>query len=85
MTVPNTGCIATGKLATGYDIVVTGGNAGQAADGVDTFLVEVTNRKSADSIKTYVKKNMSQDDLTMFIENQYRRGNRKPRQHNYRR
>lgn len=77
MTVPNTGCIASGKLPTGYDMVVTGGNTGQAADGVETFLVEVTNRISDSETKTFVKKNMTRDELALFIENQLRRSRRK--------
>ena len=72
MPVPNTGCIATGKLVSGYDITVTGGNTGQAADGLNTFLVEVVDDASKDTPRVFTKKNMTRDDLTMLIEHHYR-------------
>lgn len=86
MPVPNVGCIATGKLTSGYDITVTGGNHGQAADGVESFLVEVIDAKSKSrdgevTSRILVKKNMSRDDLTFYIEHHRRR---KPRRHHRR-
>lgn len=72
MTVPNVGCIATGKLATGCDITVTGGNVGQAADGIDNFLVEVY---SPDKDQIVTKKNMCRDELSLLIEHHYRSRN----------
>lgn len=75
MPVPNVGCIATGKLNSGYDLTVTGGNHGQAADGVESFLVEV-NDNSREQPRTLVKKNMTRDDLTFYIEHHRRRRSR---------
>lgn len=69
MIVPNVGCIATGTLATGCDLTVTGGNVGQAADGIDTFLVEVY---SQDKQQTVTKKNMARDELSLLIEHHNR-------------
>lgn len=76
MTVPNTGCVATGKLASGCDITVTGGNTGQAADGVENFLVEVIDSRH-DKIVT--KKNMHRDELSLLIEHHYKNRNRRRR------
>ena len=45
MTVPNTGCIAEGVLSSGFNIVITGGNTGQQADGYRTFLVEISDQR----------------------------------------
>ena len=75
MPVPNVGCIATGNLPSGYNMTVTGGNHGQAADGVDNFLVEVTDNRN-ETPRVLVKKNMTRDDLTFYIEHHTRR---KPR------
>lgn len=80
MQVPNTGCIATGKLSSGLDITVTGGNTGQAADGHETFLVEVVDSRSKEP-KTITKKNMSRDDLTFLIEHHHKNRFRKPRRY----
>lgn len=74
MTVPNTGCIATGKLPSGLDITVTGGNTGQQADGIENFLVEVVDTKT-DNIVT--KKNMHRDELSLLIEHHYKNRHRK--------
>ena len=79
MQVPNTGCIATGKLSSGYDITITGGNTGRAADGHETFLVEVVDDSTKESPRIITKKNMSKDELTMLIEHHYR--NRYQRRH----
>lgn len=81
MPVPNTGCIATGKLVSGYDITVTGGNTGQAADGFTNFLVEVVDDVRKDSPRVFTKKNMSRDDLAMLIEHHYK--NRYKRRKHY--
>ena len=85
MQVPNTGCIATGKLPSGFDITVTGGNTGQAADGYETFLVEIVDDASKDEPRIFTKKNMSRDDLAMLIEHHYKNRFRKkrPRRNNY--
>lgn len=77
MSVPNVGCIATGKLASGLDITVTGGNHGQAANGVDTFLVEVVDDKSKESPRVFTKKNMCREELSLYIEHHYRSRNRR--------
>ena len=76
MTVPNTGCVATGVLASGCDITVTGGNTGQAADGIENFLVEVIDAKHD---KVVTKKNMHRDELSLLIEHHYKNRNRKRR------
>ena len=79
MTVPNTGCIAEGVLASGFNITVTGGNTGQQADGYQTFLVEVcdTRGKYKESPKIITKRNMDLDSLRMTIEHHYRNRSRK--------
>jgi hypothetical protein len=76
MTMPNTGCVATGTLASGCNITVTGGNTGQAADGVENFLVEVVDTKQD---KVITKKNMHRDELSLLIEHHYKNRNRKRR------
>ena len=75
MTVPNTGCIAQGTLSSGYELTVTGGNTGQAADGVDTFLVEVLGTKT-EPPRVVVKKNMELGDLALLIEHHRRNASR---------
>jgi hypothetical protein len=82
MPVPNTGCIATGKLTSGFDITVTGGNTGQAADGHETFLVEIVDDASKDDPRIITKKNMSRDDLALLIEHHYKNRFRKRRPRN---
>ena len=84
MTVPNTGCIAEGVLAGGFNIVVTGGNTGQQADGYQTFLVEISDRrgKFKDSPKIITKRNMDIDGLRITIEHHYR--NQSRRRYTYR-
>lgn len=83
MPVPNTGCIATGKLSSGYDLTVTGGNTGQAADGHTTFLVEIVDDATKETPRVYTKKNMTRDDLAMLIEHHYKNRNRKRRNSRY--
>ena len=83
MPVPNTGCIATGKLSSGYDLTVTGGNTGQAADGHTTFLVEIVDDATKETPRVYTKKNMTRDDLAMLIEHHYKNRNRKRRNNRY--
>lgn len=78
MPVPSIGCIATGQLESGYDMTITGGNHGQAADGVDTFLVEVADTRG-ETPRVLVKKNMSRDDLAFYIEHHSRRKPRRNR------
>jgi len=84
MQVPNTGCIATGVLSSGFDIVVTGGNTGQAADGVDTYLVEITDKSNRESPRVVTKKNVSTDDLRGIIEHHYKSRFRRKRRYNKR-
>ena len=67
MTVPNTGCIATGRLARGCTLTVTGGNMNQQADGLNTFLVEVVDHRGKEP-RVVTKRNMSNDDLAFLIE-----------------
>ena len=76
MTVPSTGCIATGRLPTGHDITVTGGNTNQQADGHSTFLVEVIKRD-----KVIIKRNVSRDELAFIIEHYRRAVSRKKTGH----
>ena len=83
MPVPNTGCIATGKLSSGYDLTVTGGNTGQAADGHTTFLVEIVDDATKETPRVFTKKNMTRDDLAMLIEHHYKNRNRKRRNSRY--
>ena len=85
MPVPNTGCIATGKLVSGFDITVTGGNVGQAADGHETFLVEIVDDASKEDPRIITKKNMTRDELAMLIEHHYKNRfrKRKPRKNYY--
>jgi len=80
MPVPNTGCIATGRLVSGYSITVTGGNIGQAADGVNNYLVEVIDTYNKPEPRIVTKKNMEQEELCLLIEHHY-----KNRFRNYRR
>jgi len=67
MTAPNTGCIAVGKLTSGFDITVTGGNVGQHADGVESFLVEVVDNKYEEP-RIVTKRNMNNEELSLLIE-----------------
>lgn len=78
MTQPSVGCIATGVLESGLNITVTGGNHGQQADGVDTYLVEVsdTRGKHKEEPKIVTKRNMVTDDLRSLIEHHFRNRNR---------
>ena len=78
MSQPNVGCIATGKLASGYNITVTGGNHGQKADGVDTYLVEVSEPtgKGDQPPRVVTKRNVDTDGLRSIIEQHYRNRNR---------
>lgn len=85
MQVPNTGCIATGRLSSGFNITVTGGNTGQAADGVETFLVEITDNSNKESPRVITKKNVSTDDLRAIIEHHFKNRFRKKRNYNKRR
>ena len=78
MTAPNIGCIATGKLCSGLDITVTGGNAGQHADGVEMFLVEVSdNRDPKSEPRVVTKRNMNSDEISLLIEHHYKNRFRK--------
>ena len=72
MPVPNTGCIATGTLVSGYDITVTGGNVGQAADGVNNYLVEVVDPRAKPAPRVVTKKNMEPEELSLLIEHHYK-------------
>ena len=83
MTAPNTGCIATGKLVSGYDLTVTGGNVGQHADGIEEFLVEVSETNKQGDVKVVTKRNMNQDEVGLLIEHHHR--NRFKRRHHGRR
>ena len=87
MTAPNIGCIANGKLTSGFDITVTGGNVGQHADGIDTFLVEVSDSRGEfkDNPKITTKRNMNSDELSLLIEHHYRNRFRKSRRNESRR
>ena len=87
MVVPNVGCIAQGKLSSGYDITVTGGNTGQRADGIENFLVEIvdTTRKSEEGdAKIITKRNMHRDDISLLLEHHHKNRNRKRRSYNKR-
>lgn len=77
MTVPNTGCIATGTLSSGYQITVTGGNTGQVADGVNNYLVEVVDPKNKPEPLIVTKKNMEREELSLLIEHHYRNRHKK--------
>lgn len=77
MTAPNTGCIATGKLVSGYNITVTGGNIGQHANGIDEFLVEVSETNKQGELRIYTKRNMNKDEIALLIEHHYRNRNKK--------
>jgi len=80
MVVPNIGCIAQGKLSSGYDIIVTGGNTGQRADGIENFLVEITDstKKNEEGLpKVITKRNMHRDDISLLLEHHYRNRNRR--------
>ena len=85
MTQPSVGCIATGVLSSGLNITVTGGNHGQQADGVNNYLVEVsdTRGKFKEEPKIVTKRNLSQDDLRALIEHHYRNRNRPRRQYGW--
>lgn len=74
MTTPNIGCIASGKLSSGFDITVTGGNTGQHADGVENFLVEVRDSrgKFKEEPKITTKRNMNVEELSLLIAHHYR-------------
>ena len=78
MSQPNVGCIATGTLASGYNLTVTGGNHGQKADGAETYLVEVTEpTKTPDAEPRVVtKRNVDLYGLRSIIEQHYRNRNR---------
>ena len=82
MTSPNTGCIATGKLPSGYDLTITGGNLGQYADGSELYLVEVsqTNPKT-DETNVFTKRNMTREELSILIEHHVK--NRFKKRNNY--
>jgi hypothetical protein len=81
MTAPNIGCIATGKLCSGLDITVTGGNMGQHADGIEMFLVEVSDKRDEKNEPRIVtKRNMNSDEISLLIEHHFR--NRFRRQRN---
>ncbi len=84
MTAPNTGCIATGRLCSGYNITVTGGNIGQAATGLYDYLVEVTDTRG-DEPRIVTKKNMELEELSLLIEHHYRNRNRKRKPSGHRR
>jgi hypothetical protein len=79
MVVPNTGCIAQGKLVSGYNITVTGGNTGQQADGVENFLVEITDSSGRNSEipKVITKRNMHRDEVSLLLEHHYKNRNRR--------
>jgi hypothetical protein len=81
MTAPNIGTIAQGVLSSGYNITVTGGNNGQHADGIETFLVEVcdTRGRHAEEPKIVTKRNMHREELSILIEHHYKNRNRRPR------
>lgn len=79
MTVPNTGCVATGTLPSGLSITVTGGNKGQQADGVENFLVEVVDPKTEHIV---TKKNMHREELSLLIEHHHKNRFRKWRSRN---
>ena len=83
MTAPNTGCIAQAVLCSGFNITVTGGNTGQHADGVETFLVEVSDHRGQykDEPKIVTKRNMNSDEISLLIEHHYRNRFRKTRSH----
>ncbi len=82
MTAPNTGCIATGKLVSGYDLIVTGGNVGQHADGVEEFLIEVSETNKQGDVRVITKRNMNQDEVCLLIEHHNK--NRFKRRHHQR-
>ncbi len=86
MVVPNTGCIAQGTLSSGYNITVTGGNTGQQADGVENFLIEITDTsgRNAETPKIITKRNMHRDEVSLLIEHHYKNRNRR-RVHNHNR
>lgn len=79
MTVPNTGCVATGTLPSGLNITVTGGNKGQQADGVENFLVEVVDPRTEHIV---TKKNMHREELSLLIEHHYKNRFRRWRSRN---
>jgi hypothetical protein len=81
MTAPNTGCIANGVMSSGFNITVTGGNTGQHADGVETFLVEVRDHRGQhkEDPKIVTKRNMNSDEISLLIEHHHRNRFRKPR------
>lgn len=83
MTQPSVGCIATGVLHSGLNITVTGGNHGQQADGIDTFLVEVadTRGRHKEEPKIVTKRNLAMDDLRSLIEHHYRNRHRTRRRY----
>ena len=83
MTAPNIGCIASGTLSSGFDITVTGGNVGQHADGIETFLVEVSDSRGQykDEPKITTKRNMNSDEVSLLIEHHYRNRNKKFKRH----
>lgn len=87
MVVPNTGCIAQGKLSSGYDITVTGGNTGQRADGIENFLVEIvdtTKMSEEGDARVITKRNMHRDDISLLLEHHHKNRNRKRRPYNRR-
>lgn len=79
MVVPNTGCIAQGVLSSGYNITVTGGNSNQQADGIENFLIEITDTsgKHTDDPKIITKRNMHRDEISILIEHHYKNRNRR--------
>ena len=81
MTAPNAGCIASGKLSSGYDITVTGGNTNQHANGVDNYLVEVSDSRGRykDEPRVVTKRNMELGELALLIEHHYKNRNKRMR------
>jgi hypothetical protein len=79
MVVPNTGCIAQGTLSSGYNITVTGGNTGQQADGVENFLIEITDSsgRNTETPKIITKRNMHRDEISLLLEHHYKNRNRR--------
>jgi len=78
MDAPNTGCIATGELSSGYKITVTGGNVGQAASGLYDFLVEVVDTRGEEP-RIVTKKNMEMEELAILIEHHRKNQKRRKR------
>ncbi len=79
MTAPNSGCIAAGKLSSGFDITVTGGNTNQHANGIDNYLVEVSDSRGrySEEPRVITKRNMEPGELALLIEHHYINKNKK--------